>query len=44
MFEQNISVETRYPGDYEPVDEDDYLKAVEIAENVLKWIEKKMSK
>jgi len=38
------AVETRYPGDYEPVDEDDYLKAVEIAENVLEWIKKKMSK
>ena len=44
MLEQNISVEIRYPGDHEPVDSDDYLKAVEIAENVLKWIEKKMSK
>ncbi len=38
------AVETRYPGDYEPVDEDDYLKAVKIAKNVLKWIEIKMEK
>ena len=38
------AVETRYPGDYEPVGEDDYLKAVKIAENVLEWIEKKMEK
>jgi HEPN domain-containing protein len=38
------AVETRYPGDYEPVDEDDYLYAVKIAENVLEWIERKMDK
>jgi len=38
------AVETRYPGDYEPVDEDDYLNAVKIAEKVLKWVEKKMEK
>lgn len=38
------AVETRYPGDYEPVNEDDYLYAVKIAENVLEWIEKKMDK
>jgi len=38
------AVETRYPGDYEPVDEDDYFKAIEIAEKVLKWVEKEMEK
>ncbi len=27
----SYAVETRYPEDYEPVDEDDYLKAVKIA-------------
>jgi len=35
----NYAIETRYPGDYEPVNEDEYLKAVEIAEDVLKWVE-----
>jgi len=38
------AVETRYPGDYEPVDEDDYLNAVQLAENVLEWVEKKLEK
>lgn len=35
------AVETRYPGDYEQVDEVDYIKAVEIAEKVFRWVEKK---
>ena len=38
------AVETRYPGDYEPVDEDDYFKAIEIAEKVLTWVKKEMDK
>jgi HEPN domain-containing protein len=38
------AVETRYPGDYEPVDEDDLKKAIEIAEEVLKWVKKEMDK
>ena len=36
------AVEIRYPGDYEPVDETDYLNAVEIAKKVLKWAEMKI--
>ena len=36
------AVETRYPGDYEPVDEEDLRKAVEIAKEVLKWVKKEM--
>jgi len=40
----SYAVETRYPGDYEPVGEDDHLKAVKIAEKALKWVEKKMEK
>ncbi len=38
------AVETRYPGDYEPVDEEDLRKAIEIAKKVLKWVEKEMDK
>ena len=38
----DYAVETRYPGDYEPVDETEYLKAVEIAEKVLDWVESKL--
>jgi len=38
------AVETRYPGDYEPVDEEDLRKAIEIAKKVLKWVKKEMDK
>lgn len=38
------AVETRYPGDYEPVYEDDYFKAIEIADKVLRWVKKEMDK
>jgi len=34
----DYAVETRYPGDYEPVDEMDYLKAVKIAEEIVDWV------
>lgn len=37
----NYAIETRYPGEYEPVDKYEYLKALKIAENVVekrrKW-------
>ena len=36
------AVETRYPGDYEPVDEEDLKKAIEIAKEVLEWVKKEM--
>jgi len=36
------AVETRYPGDYEPVDEEDLRKAIGIAKDVLKWVKKEM--
>jgi HEPN domain-containing protein len=38
------AVETRYPGDYEPVDEEDLRKAIEIAKEVLKWVKKEIDK
>ena len=31
------ATETRYPGGVEPVSEEDYRKAIEIAEQVLAW-------
>lgn len=37
------AVGTRYPGDYEPADEEDYIKAMEIAEKVLKWVKEKIT-
>jgi HEPN domain-containing protein len=36
------AVETRYPGDYEPVDKRDLKKAVAIAKEVLKWVKKEI--
>ena len=38
------AVETRYPGDYEPVDKEDIRKAIEIAKEVLKWVKKEIDK
>ena len=38
----DYAVETRYPGDYDPVDEEDFEKAIEIAEAVLEWVEKNL--
>jgi len=36
----NYAVETRYPGDYVPVDEEMYNAALTIAGNVVAWVEK----
>lgn len=36
------AVETRYPGDYEPVGEKEYSEAIEIAEKVLKWVNRSL--
>ena len=38
------AVNTRYPGDYEPLDETDYKEALEIAEWVVNWVENKILK
>ena len=38
------AVNTRYPGDYEPLDETDYKAALEIAERVVNWVEKEIHK
>jgi HEPN domain-containing protein len=39
----NYAVQTRYPGDYVPVDEEEYLEIKEISENVLKWVKDTIS-
>lgn len=31
------AVDTRYPGDFEPLTEDDYVRALEIAQTVFDW-------
>ena len=38
------AVNTRYPGDYEPLDETDYKEALEIAERAVNWVEKEIHK
>jgi HEPN domain-containing protein len=35
----DYAVETRYPGDYDPVTESEYKKARDIAEKVYLWVE-----
>ena len=36
----DYSVETRYPGDFEPVTEEEYSSVIKIANDTLLWIEK----
>ena len=36
----DYAVLTRYPGDLEPVTEEEYLDAIRIAETVVQWAEK----
>lgn len=38
----DYAVSTRYPGDWEPVNERKYIKAVKLAERVYKWTEVKL--
>jgi len=33
------AVDARYPGDYEPVNKEEYKEALKIAENVFKWLD-----
>jgi len=37
----DYAVQTRYPGDYTPIDEEEYKNVIKIAENCVNWIEKK---
>ncbi len=36
------AVDTRYPGEYDPVTEDEYKLALAMAEKVIKWVEKEI--
>ncbi|MFN3739977.1 MAG: HEPN domain-containing protein [Thermodesulfovibrionales bacterium] len=38
----DYAVETRYPGDYTPVDEDMYEEALKLAEKIVLWAEKRL--
>ena len=35
---EDYAVQTRYPGDYAPVEKEEYLEALKIAENVFAWV------
>ena len=37
------AVTTRYPGDYEPVSEDEYLKTLELAQFVYDWVQERIN-
>ena len=37
----DYAVQTRYPGDYTPIDEEEYNNAILIAEKCIQWVEKK---
>ena len=38
----DYAVQTRYPGDYTPIEEEEYNNTIIITENCVKWIEKKI--
>jgi hypothetical protein len=39
----NYAVQTRYPGDYVPVNKEEYLEIKEVTENVLEWVKEMIS-
>ena len=39
---EDYAVQTRYPGDYTPVEEDEYFDALKITEDALKWVKTKL--
>jgi HEPN domain-containing protein len=40
----DYAVQTRYPGDYTPVEEEEYNNAILIAEKCVQWIEQKIER
>ncbi len=34
----DYAVQTRYPGDYQPIDEEEYNNAIEVAEYIYNWV------
>jgi HEPN domain-containing protein len=40
----HYAVQTRYPGDYTPIEEDEYRRAIEIADYCVKWIDQAIKK
>lgn len=37
------AIDTRYPGDYDPVTESEYRQVLAMAEKVIKWAEEKIA-
>jgi hypothetical protein len=40
----DYAVQTRYPGEYTPVSEQEYHDAVKVSEYCVQWVEKKIKK
>ena len=38
----DYSVQTRYPGDYYPISEEEYERAVDIASRAVEWVKKQL--
>jgi len=38
----NFAVQTRYPGDYDTIEKDEYKESILIAEKCLKWVKEKL--
>ena len=38
----DYAIQTRYPGDYTPINEDEYNNAIMITEKCIKWVDKKI--
>jgi len=39
----NYAVQTRYPGEYDEITQEEYEESIKIAKDCLHWVEKKMS-
>jgi len=42
VFLNDYAVQTRYPGEYSPITEEEYKNAIKIADDCIIWIEKKL--
>ena len=38
------AIQTRYPGEYDEITEEEYIKSLDIAKNILDWTESKIKK
>ena len=39
----NFAIQTRYPGDYDTIEKDEYEESILIAEKCLKWVEERLN-